>query len=264
MLSPVTISTMKINKKILNLFLAFLSLAFWVAVWHVTANKIGKSILLPSPSETAEVFFTLVKTKEFWHTALNSLKSIFSGALAGVAVGVSIALLSYVTPFFKYLFAPLLSLVKATPVASFIILALVWIGKEHIPFAIALMMATPIVSSNVYEGLLGIDRELYEVTKLYNFSFAKSWNMLYRHSLLPYFVSATRSALSLAWKAGIAAEVLCTPQNSIGLMLYESKIYFEFPTLFAWTLTVIILSFILEKAVVFFAEILLGKGRRKA
>ncbi len=255
---------MKINKKILNFLLAFLSLAFWVAVWHLTATKIGKSILLPSPTETAEVFLTLVKTREFWLTALNSLKSIFSGALAGVVAGVCIALLSYITPFFKYLFAPLLSLVKATPVASFIILALVWIGKEHIPFAIALMMATPIVSSNVYEGLHRIDKDLYEVTKLYNFGFVKSWKMLYRHTLMPYFVSAVRSALSLSWKAGIAAEVLCTPMNSIGLMLYEAKIYFEFPTLFAWTLTVIILSFLLEKTVVFFAEILLGKGRRKA
>lgn len=254
---------MKINKKILNFFFAFLSLGFWVAVWHFSAIKIGKSILLPSPAETAEVFVSLVKTREFWTTALNSLRSIFSGALAGVLLGVCIALLSYITPFFRYLFAPLLSLVKATPVASFIILALVWIGKEKIPFAIALMMATPIVSSNVYEGLCGIDKELREVAKLYNFGFAKTWKMLYRHSLLPYFVSAVRSALSLAWKAGIAAEVLCTPLNSIGLMLYESKIYFEFPTLFAWTLTVILLSFILEKTVVLLAEKFFGKGRRK-
>lgn len=225
--------------------------------------RVGQSILLPTPKETFDKFFELIRTKEFWNISLNSLKSIFSGALLGVAVGVIIAGLSYVSPLLKYLFTPLLSLVKATPVASFIILALVWIGKDYIPFAISLMMVAPIVSSNVYEGLCNIDKELYEVTKLYKFSFSKSWKMLYRHSLMPYFVSAVRSALALSWKAGIAAEVLCTPDNSIGLMLYESKIYYEFPTLFAWTLTVIILSFLLEKLLVKLTEHFLGKGRRK-
>jgi NitT/TauT family transport system permease protein len=87
--------------------------------------------------------------------------------------------------------------------------------------------------------------------------------MLYRHSIMPYFISATKSGLALAWKAGIAAEVLCTPDNSIGLMLHESKIYLEFPTLFAWTLTVVLFSFVFEKLLVYFAGLFLGKGRRK-
>lgn len=252
---------MKINKKIL---FSLISVSFWIALWQILAHYVDKSILLPSPAETISVFLDLIKTKDFWITALNSLKSIFSGALLGVVIGVCVALLSYLTPFFKYLFSPLLSLVKSTPVASFIILALVWIGKEYIPFTVSAMMVVPIVASNLYEGLMGIDKELFEVTRLYKFSFLKSWKMLYRHSLLPFFVSAVKSGLSLAWKAGIAAEVLCTPKDSIGLMLYESKLYFEFPTLFAWTLTVIILSFLFEKTVVAVTEILLGRWRHKA
>lgn len=254
------ISIMKINKKSLYFFLSVL---FWVAVWHFTALRVGKSVLLPTPAETLEIFFKLVVTREFWTVAFTSLKSIFSGALAGIFIGVIIAVLSRISAFFKYLFEPLMSLVKATPVASFIILALVWIGKNYIPFAISLMMVLPVVSANVYEGLCSINKELYEVTKLYKFSFLKSWKMLYRHSIMPYFISATKSGLALAWKAGIAAEVLCTPDNSIGLMLHESKIYLEFPTLFAWTLTVVVFSFIFEKLTVFLAELFLGKRRRK-
>ncbi len=253
-------SIMKINK---NVLFAFLSVAFWIAVWHFLSIRVGKSILLPTPAETLRVFFELTSTKGFWQTALNSLKSIFSGAVAGIVIGALIAVLSYVSSFFKHLFAPVLSLVKATPVASFIILALVWIGKNYIPFAISLMMVVPIVSANLYEGLHSIDKQLYEVTRLYKFGFLKSWKMLYRHAIMPYFVSAVKSGLALAWKAGIAAEVLCTPDNSIGLMLHESKIYLEFPTLFAWTLTVIILSFIFERLAIGLAELFLGKRRRK-
>ena len=252
---------MKIKFK--KTLLGFLSVLFWVAVWHFAAVRVGKSILLPTPRETVEVFLAITQTGEFWLTALTSLKSVFSGALAGVLLGLIIALLSYISPLLKYLFAPLLSLVKATPVASFIILALVWLGKDVIPFVIALMMVAPIVAANLYEGLVAVDTQLYEVAKLYGFSFRKKWRMLYRPSLLPYFLSAVKSGIALSWKAGIAAEVLCTPENSIGKYLHESRLYLEYPTLFAWTLTVIILSFFLEKVVVWAIEKLLGGGQKK-
>ncbi len=253
---------MKISLK--KTVFASLAVLFWIAVWHFSAIRVGKSILLPSPAETVEVFFSLTATGEFWLTALTSLKSVFTGALAGVVLGLIVALLSYISPILKYLFAPLFSLVKATPVASFIILALVWLGKDIIPFVIALMMVAPIVSANLYEGLVSVDTQLYEVTKLYKFSFRKKWKMLFRPSLLPYFLSAVKSGIALSWKAGIAAEVLCTPENSIGKYLHESRLYLEFEALFAWTLTVIILSFFLEKFVVLAIEKLLGRGDRKA
>lgn len=253
---------MKINLK--KALFGTLAVLFWIAVWHFAAIRVGKSILLPTPLETVKVFFSLIVTGEFWLTALTSLKSVFTGALAGVVLGLIVALLSYISPVLKYLFAPLLSLVKATPVASFIILALVWLGKDIIPFVIALMMVVPIVSANLYEGLVNVDAQLYEVTKLYKFSFRKKWEMLLKPSLLPYFLSAVKSGIALSWKAGIAAEVLCTPENSIGKYLHESRLYLEFPTLFAWTLTVIILSFFFEKFVVLIIEKLLGRGRRKA
>ena len=257
------IFTMKINKRTRGFIYTFVSVLFWIAVWYIAARRVGKSILLPSPGETMSVFLELVKTKSFWIVALSSLKSIFSGALIGVILGAVIATLSYISPLFKYLFSPILSLVKATPVASFIILALVWIGKDYVPLTISMMMATPIVAANLFEGLNNVDGSLKEVVRLYRLDFSKRWSMLYRHSLLPYFMSAIKSALALSWKAGIAAEVLCTPRNSIGLMLHESKIYFEFPTLFAWTLTVVLLSFILERIVVFATELIAGRVGEK-
>ena len=55
------------------------------------------------------------------------------------------------------------------------------------------------------------------------------------------------ASIGMAWKAGIAAEVICSPHNTIGYFLYRTKIYFDTPALFAWTLCVIVLSFIIEK-----------------
>ena len=65
-------------------------------------------------------------------------------------------------------------------------------------------------------------------------------------SLSPYFLSACRSAIALAWKAGIAAEVLCVPTRSIGRAIYEGKTYLMTEELFAWTFLVVIISVLIE------------------
>ena len=79
--------------------------------------------------------------------------------------------------------------------------------------------------------------------------------------MLPYFASGCATGLGLAWKAGVAAEVLCQPKLAIGTQLYRAKITLETPDLFAWTLVVIALSFVLEYALgLVFAR--LGGGKR--
>ena len=77
---------------------------------------------------------------------------------------------------------------------------------------------------------------------------------LYIPSLAPYFLAACKSSLGMAWKAGIAAEVLAVPKNAIGTELYYAKTYLETPTMFAWTLVIILLSIIFEKLFVWFIE----------
>ena len=57
--------------------------------------------------------------------------------------------------------------------------------------------------------------------------------------------------MGLAWKAGIAAEVLAHAANSIGGQIYDAKIYIETADLFAWTAVVILMSVLLEKLMVF-------------
>ena len=54
----------------------------------------------------------------------------------------------------------------------------------------------------------------------------------------------------MAWKAGIAAEVLAVPKLAIGTEIYFSKLWFETSTLFAWTVVIIILSYVIEKLLI--------------
>ncbi len=74
---------------------------------------------------------------------------------------------------------------------------------------------------------------------------------IYMPSLFPYIRTGLSSAVGLAWKSAVAAEVIGLPRNSVGSMLYESKIYLLTADLFAWTAVTVLLSFIFEKLVFF-------------
>lgn len=230
-------------KKILK---AALVAAFWLIVWTLFSMAVGKEILLPSPLAVVRKLTMLAKTAKFWTSCGSSLLRICTGLFAGALGGVVIGALSVRFKAVDALFSPILSVIRSTPVASFIILALVWIGRVRVPAFTSFLMVLPVVCGSVTTAVRGVDAKLLEMMKTLGVSKVKIITKLYIPTVLPSFASSFRTSLGLAWKAGVAAEVLCTPANSIGTSLYESKVYLETAELFAWTATVIILSMILE------------------
>jgi NitT/TauT family transport system permease protein len=184
---------------------------------------------------------------------------IVLGIVLSLIIGTLLAVITENSKILSALLSPMLSVVKATPVASFIILALLWIKRDTLPLFITALIVVPIVWSNVAEGIRSVDKQLIDVSHVYSFSPLKKLSKLYVPSVAPFFMAACRSSLGMAWKAGISAEVLSTPENAIGTQLYYSKTYLETPDLFAWTLVVIVLSIIIEKLFVWGLEAL---GRR--
>ena len=144
-----------------------------------------------------------------------------------------------------------MTIIKATPIASFIVLALLWADKNTLPVFITILIVLPIVSSNISAGVRATDKLLLDVARVYRFSFGMRIKRIYIPSVMPYFLASCRASLGMAWKAGIAAEVLCTPRNAIGTKIYLSKTNLETTELFAWTLAVIIFSLIIEKLLIF-------------
>lgn len=236
-------------------------MAVWLIVWQTVSSVVNKELLIASPVQVGLRLFELIKTQEFWLTTLRSLLKITEGYLLGVICGTLTAVLTAAVPFCYELFYPLISTVRATPVASFIILALVWLKRDNISVFICFLMVLPIVCANVTQGIVSVDKKLIEMARVYSFSKGKLLKLVYIPSVMPSFATGVTTALGLAWKAGIAAEVLSTPKGYIGTELYNSKVYLETADLFAWTVVVILLSFILEKLVVKLLEKLL-KGER--
>ena len=225
-------------------------LAFWLLAWSAAAHLVGRELLLPGPVVVLRRLAELCVSAQFWRTTAVSLLRILLGAAAALAGGTVLAVLTSRYGLLRSLFSPLLTIIKSTPVASFIILALVWLGRDILPAFITLLMVLPVVWSNVSTGITETDGKLLEMAKVFRFSPIKKLQVIYIPSVSPYFASACRSALGLGWKAGIAAEVLTVPSVSIGKNLYESKLYLDTPGLFAWTLTVIVCSLIIEKILI--------------
>lgn len=209
--------------------------------------RIDKELILPNPLQVIITLGSLVKSGEFWQSALFSLLRIALGYIIGVLSGIILALLTICSKIADTLISPVIRVIRATPVASFIILVMLWLGKALVPTIMAGLMVMPIVWENIRAQYSAVDKNLVEMGRAFKFTKSKMLKLIYAPQILPGLSSGCIAGVGLAWKSGIAAEVLCQPELSIGANLYYSKIYLETPNLFAWTTLVIILSMILEK-----------------
>ena len=231
-----------------------LPLAVWLlvwqgAVWYLQAVRgIRTDLILPAPLTVARTLVELAGTAEFWHTTFLTLLRIFGGLLWGVLAGTALGAATQAWKWADWLFSPAIRVIRATPVASFSLLVILWVVTGWVPVVVSGLMVLPVVWGNVSRGIAQTDPLLLEAARAYRFSRWKTVRLVYAPSVLPYFASACHTSLGLAWKAGVAAEVLCVPRLAIGTQVYFSKIYLETPALFAWTLVVLILSFLLERA----------------
>ena len=218
-----------------------LTLAFWLAVWTALALLVHRELLLPAPWVVVRRLCELAATGAFWR--------ITAVSIGRVLLGVALAVACTASKTADALLCPLMTVVKSTPVASFVVLALIWIARDWLPVFIALLMVLPVVWSNVCTGIRSADPALLELARVYGWPRGRVLRRIYVPGVRPHFLAALRSGLGFGWKAGIAAEVLTVPHSAIGRMIYESKLYLQTTDLFAWTLAVILLSVGLERLV---------------
>lgn len=218
---------------------------------------VGSQWLLPTPLSVGERLLALAVTPEFWLSALYTLVRVILGLLGGAVVGGLLAFLTHFCRWADVLLSPAVRVIRATPVVSFILLVYLWVTRSNIPGLIAALMVLPVVWGSVTAGLGAVDGQLLELAHAYRFSRAKTLRLIYLPSLRPHFVSGFLTAFGLAWKSGVAAEVLCPPKYAIGARIKLARDALETPDLFAWTVVLIALSLILERLL---RRALRGKG----
>ena len=242
------------SKTAKNFIFALIPPAFWLGVWQLAAFCVderlsgkGNELLLPYPATVLSALVRLLGEREFFLTVFASLGRILMGLALGTLLGVTLAVLTCASIWADRLLSPAIRVVRAAPVASFILLVVLWTDKNFVPVVISALMVVPVVWGNLSRGIRETDPQLLELARAYGFSGWKTVRLVYLPCLRPYFVSAITTATGLAWKSGVAAEVLCLPSSAMGTQIFNTKYYVEIPELFAWTAVVVTLSLLLEK-----------------
>ncbi len=228
-----------------------------VIIWQIAAVCLNSTLLLATPVRVAQELCRLVLKHDFWATIWFSFLRIVAGYSAALTVGCLLAILAARFRVFESLFWPVMSVIKATPVASFIILCLIAMSSRNLSIFISFLMVLPIVYTNVLQGLLATDRKIVEMAGVFRLSWFTQFLYIYLPQVKPYLISACSLSLGIAWKSGVAAEVICPPKLAIGTEISHARTALETPELFAWTLVIIARSLGLERLL---RRLLNGRG----
>lgn len=246
------------KNKIHKITAVLLALLFW----QIAAMILNRSFLLSSPVEVVKALFELGGKNVFWMGLGKSIFKIILGFLAGGGVGIFLAGLSYRFKLFEIYISPYIMVIRSVPVASFVIIILIWLGSEALSVLVCFFMVMPIFYANTLEGLKSVDVKMLQMAKIYELGQKAKFIYIYLLGLESFFISSSVASMGIAFKSGIAAEVIGRPKNTFGFFLFDAKIYLETSKVFAITLIVILCSAIFERLIIFIMERFFGLIKR--
>lgn len=227
-----------------------IAVLFWLLVWQLAAMAASRTLLLPLPTpvDTLRALLALADTADFWRAAGLSLLRVCAGFALAALAGTLCAAASVRWRAFRWLTGPLVGLIRAMPVAVFTIVVFLWVGRAYIPSTIVFLTVLPIVWSGMETGLRQLDPQLAEMARVFGMT---RWDTL-RHitlpQLRPYAGTAAVTGLGFAWKSGIAAEVICRTQGSLGDLLWGGKATISYDQVFALAAVIVLCSALLQSA----------------
>lgn len=230
-------------------------LLFWLGVWTLLALAVDNRILAVTPFEAALRLLRLLGEKDFWLSVSRSFLRMGTGFFVGFSAALLLAALSRRVSFLEELLSPVMKLIMAVPVASFAVLLLIWWGSSFLAVAVCFLVVLPCIYTNALEGLKAADKKLLEMAGVFRLPFRNRFFYIYRPALRPFLYGSMKVALGMCWKSGVAAEVIGTPDFSLGERIYMSKIYLDTAGVFAWSAVVILLSVLFEKLVLKLADL---------
>ena len=239
-----------IRNKAAKILKIALPVIFWLSVYELLAFTlvliIDTSAYLPHLNDVAYALFGLLSDGSFYLVCALTLLRVIAALTLGIILGVLLGILSAKFKTIYHIMNPFMSVVKATPVASFIIALWVLLSGNVLVIMIATFMVMPIIWQSTYNSFDMLDRGLVEVGEMFEFSPKYRFKVLYLPSLKKYLVPSVITSVGLAWKSEVAAEIIAYTTSSIGQLINDAKYENEYPMVFAWTFVIIIFSILFE------------------
>ncbi len=224
-----------------NLVLLLAS-AILLIIWQVASMWLDSQILLPSLGPVFTTLLGLVRepvfTANVLFTVLRALESFLIILVSASILGVLAGRFSLLSTFLK----PFVTTLKAVPVMSVILLAFIWFSSGTVPLFSAFLMGFPVMFVQMEMGVRQLDSNLDEMCDLYGFSKQTKLVHFFIPSLVPFFVTGAKTALSMVWKVVIAAEVLTVPRYGVGSRMQLAQVQLETDKVLSWTLIAVFLT----------------------
>lgn len=240
-------------------------LAFLAAllVWQIAAWAVGHDVLLSSPINVFLRLIALVGETSTYSVLLTSLGRTLLGFALGLSFGCLLAVPAARLPLVETLLFPYMVTIRSVPVASFIVLAYVWLSSAELSVFISFLIVLPVIYNSLLGALKARDRGLDEMATVFHVSFLSRLRYVWIPQIRAALLAACSTAVGLAWKSAVAAELIGLADGTIGGELYDAKLYLDTPALFAWTLLIVLASVVSEKVILAVLRFALGERRRK-
>ena len=224
-----------------------LALVVWVIVWQLAAMTLGHGgLFLATPLQTLQALGLLLPTPAFWQRFAFSALRIVAGFVLAVVGGLVLGAAGARWRTVRVLVDPVMQLIRAMPVASFVILALLWVSGSNLSVVVSFTHVLPVVYAGVVAGIADTDPQLLEMARVYRLSWTARLRYIWLPGIFPSFCESCIAAMGMCWKSGVSAEVIGLPDHSVGDALYRAKITLSTPDVFAWTLVIVLLSALLS------------------
>ena len=244
MINKSNLPYIKVLKTIFTIIVILLS-------WELVALLINDNFFMPNVAQTLKSLASIITSDTFFKIIFTAFYRVFLGLIVGIFAGVLFATLCNKFEIINMILSPIISIMKATPVACIIVLLWIRLNYTGIAIFVVVLMVLPIVWQNVYDGYKAIDKNLIEVTQVFELNRIQKLKVLVVPSILSYLLPAIITSVGLAWKAEVAAEIMTN--NNMGQLIYDYKtVSYDTASIFAWTVIIVLFSIILEKITKYF------------
>ena len=235
------------KSKIKKLLRPLVVLLFWLFLWEFLSLLIGNQFLFPGIKSTVLELLSIFSSTDSYMFMLLTILRVAAGQVIGIALGIILGIGAHSSSFVRALISPFITIIRSTPVASFIVVLWVLFSGDFLSVFIAFLMVMPIIWQSTLDGFDSIDKNLEEVATVFRFSAIKRFKLIVFPALLRFLIPAIITSAGLGWKAEIAAEIIAYTKNSIGQQINDAKYFMDTPRVFAWTAIIVIFSILLEK-----------------
>jgi len=216
----------------------------WEALSHLAPHIGIPSFAVPSLTRIARSLGNIT-----WIDAAVTLARVLAALLVSFVLGLALATAMYRSQRLEHHLRPLIRLLMAVPVISWILFAVLWFrGVEFRIGFVLVVVCAPVFLVDSLDAMRGVPRDLRRMFQSFRPTPLQFFFKLMLPAIAPALITSWKINLSLAIRVVTIAE-LVGAVTGIGHQLAVAQELFSVADVFAWTLVLVTLLFVLEAVV---------------